>query len=110
MTPEGKIKKEICEWLYAQGVFFWVQQAGKIPGRINRSKFLRNGVSDILGIWNDGRMLAIEVKTPKGRTTDEQLEFLETIQRKGGIAIIARSLESLIIALTMSGVHLEQQK
>ena len=50
MTPEGEIKKAICEYLLARGVFFWVQQAGKIPGRINRSKFLRNGVADILGI------------------------------------------------------------
>lgn len=98
MTPEGKIKKEICEWLYAQGVFFWVQQAGKIPGRINRSKFLRNGVSDILGIYA-GRMLAIEVKTSKGKVSDEQFEFLNSVKREGGVAFVARCLEDVLVKL-----------
>lgn len=99
MTPEGEIKRNICEWLQAHGIFFWVQQAGKIPGRINRSRFLRNGVSDILGVWK-GRLLAIEVKAPKGKTSPEQEEFLRLVNDRGGIGFVARSVEDVEIQLS----------
>lgn len=92
MTPEGLIKRGICEWLETQGCFFWIQQAGKIPGRIGRSRFQRNGVADILGVWK-GRLLAIEVKTKTGKLSSEQVEFLDQVNRFGGIAFAARSIE-----------------
>lgn len=95
MTPEGQIKKDICDYLSAIGVMFWIQQAGKIPGRINRSRYLRNGVSDLLGLWK-GRLLAIEVKTPKGRVSPEQQSFIDEVNRFGGKAFIARSLDDVI--------------
>lgn len=49
------------------------------------------GSSDIIGIAPDGRFLAVEVKTPKGRPTKEQLRFIEAVRNAGGIAGIARS-------------------
>jgi hypothetical protein len=62
------------------------------------------GSSDLIGfrattITEDhlGRRLgvfaALEVKTPKGRTTDEQRAFLATVTRFGGFAGIVRSTE-----------------
>jgi hypothetical protein len=95
MTPEGQIKLSICQYLAARGVFFWVQQAGKIPGRINRSKYLRNGISDILGVLRGGRALAIEVKAPKGVVSPEQEEFLALVNRSGGLGFVARSVEDV---------------
>jgi penicillin-binding protein-related factor A (putative recombinase) len=94
MTPEGLIKKDICDYLRARGVFFWMQQAGKIPGRKNSSKNSRNGVSDILGSYK-GRLMAIEVKTKTGRVSTEQTEFLELVNRTGGIGFVARSVEDV---------------
>lgn len=93
---ESEIKREICDWLSYQRAkcFFWIQQAGMIPGRINRSKYLRNGVSDILGVWN-GRFLAIEVKKPGGKPSKEQLEFIDEINKHGGIAFIAYCLKDV---------------
>lgn len=38
---------------------------------------------------------AIEVKTPTGRLTDAQEHFLETVNRAGGIGIVARSEDDL---------------
>lgn len=94
-TPEGAIKKQICDWLAYQKCFFWIQQAGKIPGRINKSKYLRNGISDILGVWN-GRMLAIEVKAPGNKPSSDQTEFINAVNASGGIAFVAYSLEQVI--------------
>ena len=54
------------------------------------------GMSDLTG-WTqrDGVAVftAIEVKTETGRVTPEQVAFLETVRRAGGIAGVARSVE-----------------
>lgn len=57
---------------------------------------LTKGSSDIVGIAPDGRFLAVEVKTPKGRPTKEQLRFIEAVKNAGGIAGIARSVEDAL--------------
>jgi len=56
------------------------------------------GIADILGIW-EGRPLAIEVKTKKGRVTDHQRKFLDCVRRNGGIAFVARSIDDVIEGL-----------
>ncbi len=39
---------------------------------------------------------AVEVKTPRGRVTDEQQKFLDFVQRSGGRAGVARSVEDAL--------------
>lgn len=61
---------------------------------------LCKGSSDIIGIHHgSGRLIAIEVKTAKGRPTKEQEAFIEAINRAGGIAGIARSPEDALALL-----------
>lgn len=43
--------------------------------------------------------VAIEVKTPKAKPTEEQLNFLRRVQEAGGLAGIARSPEDAITIL-----------
>lgn len=50
------------------------------------------GVSDLLGWTEGGRFVAIEVKAPRGRLTDEQSAFIELVRRSGGLAGVARSV------------------
>jgi hypothetical protein len=64
------------------------------------TKFGRKGTSDILGITSTGRFLAIECKQPKGRLTPEQREFLGTVDRAGGVALVIRDPLELQVALT----------
>ena len=59
--------------------------------RSTKNKWAINGVSDILGIRN-GRLLAIEVKTPSGKVTQEQQQFIDRVNKEGGIAGVARSI------------------
>ena len=51
------------------------------------------GVSDLIGWTEGGRFVAIEVKAPRGRVTDEQKAFLDLVRRSGGLADVARSVE-----------------
>lgn len=59
------------------------------------SKHFRHGVSDILGITNDGTFVAIEVKTSKGRVSEHQKRFLIDVLSNNGIAFVARSVEDV---------------
>lgn len=54
------------------------------------------GSADVIGISPGGRFLAVEVKTPNGRPTKEQLRFVEAVKNAGGIAGIARSVEEAL--------------
>ena len=51
------------------------------------------GCSDILGQLIDGRFLAIEVKRPSGKVTPDQAVFLAKVQKNGGVAFVARSVD-----------------
>ena len=98
-TPEGIILAQILAYLKMRRVYAWRNNTGavKLEGR-SGSRFVRYGMkgsSDILGILDDGRFLAIEVKAPTGRATPEQSCFLGEIRARGGVAFIARSAEEV---------------
>ncbi len=55
------------------------------------------GFSDLFGFRKkDGRAVFIEVKTPKGRVSKEQLRFIEKMIANGAIAGICRSAEDAL--------------
>lgn len=45
------------------------------------------------------RFFALEVKTPKGRVSDEQRQFLDLVNRHGGYAAVARSVDDAVRAV-----------
>jgi hypothetical protein len=80
-----------CYWKNnTVGVYDPIKRVHRKPG-----KHHRNGVSDILGVDGSGRFIAIEVKTPKGRVSDNQKLFIEDINRCGGKAFVARSVDDV---------------
>lgn len=101
---ETDIVKGILEYLNYSGIFsFRVNTVGvwddskktyRRPG-----KFTLKGTSDILGVLKDGRMLAIEVKTDKGKLTDDQKAFLYRVNKQGGLAFVARSIDEVKLKL-----------
>lgn len=54
------------------------------------------GSSDGIGFTKDGRFLAVEVKTDKGKPTEDQINFIAAVNRAGGIAFITRSVEEAL--------------
>lgn len=102
MTPERIIENQIFAYLKAHGIFCWKTDS---VGLYNptRKVFMKShnphrikGVADIIGILPDGRMLAIEVKSPKGYPSKDQKEFIANITARGGLAFISRSLDTMI--------------
>lgn len=102
---EQELKRLIIGYLNLQGHFVWVNNSG-----LTRSTYIdkfgrqkerawRAGVkggSDILGIEKKtGRFLAIEVKVGKNKTTPQQDLFLKEIESRGGVAIIAYSIQDV---------------
>jgi hypothetical protein len=104
LTPEGRIKADILRYLERRGFFAWNNPSGAVRIAPDRwVHFGRKGSADILGCLPNGRFLAIEVKAPHGRLSQEQKEFLENIRGFGGLAIVARSSRELDEALREAG-------
>ena len=91
------------------GCRLWRNNTGAIKdseGRLVRFGLCK-GSSDIIGITpvtitpdmvgkQVGVFTAIEVKTPKGKATDEQINFIQRVRDLGGFAGVARSVEEAL--------------
>ena len=92
---EQDITRSIRDYLALRRIFHWkvFQTLGSTPG-----------ISDILGILPSscecgrkyGRMLAIEVKTARGRLSEAQENFLRNAEEAGAVAVVARGVTDLI--------------
>lgn len=89
LTPEGQLTRAIRQLLNTLGVFHW-----KAFGGLGSAP----GVPDIIGCYQ-GRLLAIEVKAPKGVVSDHQQRFIDNINAAGGLAFVARSIDDVIVGL-----------
>ena len=119
------VQREILEYLHTPRLkdvcYVWRNQStgvfDPISGtfRMNKGLGRINGVSDILGILGSavigadgslglGRLLAIEVKSTKGKATSDQLAFLLHITNRGGLGFIARSVEDVEAVFKREGI------
>lgn len=105
MNAEQRTQKAILDYLslYPNQIDVWRQNTGAAKYRSGgKTRFIRfsiPGAADITGILADGRRIEIEVKSPKGRQSRVQHRFQERIERKGGIYILARSVDDVMEAL-----------
>ena len=58
------------------------------------------GGSDLIGLTDEGRFLALEVKTGAARCTKKQRHFLALIENNGGFSAIVRTVEEAHAAVT----------
>jgi len=124
MTPESKVRNEICLWLKWKRVLCFIHDSVGIFDpirkvyRANKNPHRRKGVGDILGVLPGGRFLSIEVKAPevkdlfgkkiqsKGYASAEQKIFIEDVNNQGGVALIAWSVRDVEEALAKKGIAL----
>lgn len=95
---EAHIEQSILTWLATlPNVFAWKNvSSGFNDGkswRKHASAFAIRGVPDILGFFDDGVMLAIEVKTPRGVVSDHQRSFISKAAKSNVVCGVARSLD-----------------
>ena len=98
---ENEIQNSILEFLKYKKITAWRNNSTAVydpTGKRfrSKSKWDRNGVSDILGVLPDGKFLAIEVKkNTQARTRPSQKEFINDISSQGGVAFVAFSLNCI---------------
>jgi hypothetical protein len=69
-------------------------------GSIRHVKFgLCVGSSDLIGITNEGTMVAIELKVPGAHPTPQQVQFLALVKKLGGISACVSSVEGALRVL-----------
>ena len=97
-TSEKALRDAILQYLNFKGVYAWKQNTGAmyLEGRFIR--FAAPGMPDIIGIMPDGRFLAVETKAT-GRVTAHQKAFLDNVRQRGGIAILAYSVDDVARAV-----------
>jgi len=97
MTQEGAIVKACLEWLNIYGAFVWRNNTGCLKDKTNRPVFFgKPGSADIIGVLPGGRFIAVECKTPKGKLSEKQKEFLQNVEEMGGLTVVARSVDDVI--------------
>ncbi len=95
---EHNIQNEIRAALSPYAVIF---RCNVGSGYTQDSRFfstgLPKGFSDLFGVRrSDGRAIFIEVKKPGGRSTQNQLNFIEAMKKHGAVAGICHSTEEAI--------------
>lgn len=134
VQPEFVIEAHILRFLFylkPKGIEAWKhEEHGRYDVKSERFKssrsvFHRTGLSDIQGTMKLGRWLAIEVKTPKVKKfIDEnweklktyvgknkawtryrkQIDFVEMINFRGGLAFFASSVDEVELRLKQEGI------
>ena len=85
---EQKLQSKILDWLKANG--YWVFKTISCN---------RSGIMDIIGCTPKGQFLGIEVKFGSNKASKLQSWNILEVQRRGGIAFVAWSLEEVKEAL-----------
>ena len=102
MTPdptESQIRAAIYKALQVvirpvKGFVFQIETGGR-DRRNNRISVGQKGSPDIFLIYQ-GKPIALEVKTPKGKQSEAQIEFEENIDLAGGYYFIVRSVDEAL--------------
>jgi len=98
-TPEGKLKKDIKEFLKGKAALVSPMSFG----------YGKKGVSDFIACYK-GKFLAIEVKVKPRKPTKLQLNFLEEVLRFGGSACVAYDLKTVQEALQIIDGNIQSEK
>jgi hypothetical protein len=104
VTPEKTIQKQVVRYIkfqYPNLFFFSVRNEGKRSlreGKEAKDMGLLSGVSDLYFLHN-GKSLFLELKNEKGKQSDTQKGFEESVTKNGAIYIVANSFDSAIEAI-----------
>lgn len=98
MTEEHRVQNEIRLALSESCVIFRINVGVvKTPDGRYFDTGVPKGFSDLFGFRkSDGRAVFIEVKTPKGRASEQQKKFLAVMQASGAVAGICRSAKDAL--------------
>jgi len=95
---EREIQLAICDYLaYKRDIMFWRQNTNPIhaDGKFrSMPKYSKTGVPDIIVIKN-GIFIGLEVKRPKNKQSEAQIEFQKELEKVGGKYYIVCSIDDV---------------
>jgi hypothetical protein len=106
---ETDLKLSIVDYLLILGYMAWVNNVGafKLQNSHGKDRFVRfgkTGQSDIFCVLNPhGRLLVVETKKIGNKATQAQIDFMADVEKRGGIAILAYSLDDVDSRLRKEG-------
>lgn len=94
-TPEAIVLEAVMRYVRVNPRVAWARRINTGAARLKgfHVRFGFEGCSDIIGQLKDGRFLALECKAEKGYVTKEQQEFIDRVNRHGGLAGVVRSID-----------------
>ncbi len=100
---EHDIQKTILEFLNLKRIFSWRNNSGAVvaQNKNGSTRFFRYGAvgsPDVFAV-KSGIIYGIEVKSKIGKQSPAQAEFQLGFEKAGGIYILARSLDDVVINL-----------
>ena len=96
---EQNIQKAIIDYLRIKKYVVFKHHSTGSTIRNNQAVFFKHGdrgISDIIACSPKGQFVAIEVKRPKGKVSDDQLAFIKAVILNGGTAFIAHSIDDVV--------------
>lgn len=94
---ERDIQKVILQYLVmVKRYFCWRNNTGGFRDKRDHFyQFGKVGSGDIFGLTHEGKFFSVEIKSRKGKVTEHQIAFINSVNASNGIAFIARSLEDV---------------
>lgn len=90
---QNRIRLELCK----KGCLIFRCNTGNFLTKYGQEiKIGQVGHSDLYGIRDDGKAIFLEVKTPIGKASKEQKNFIKAVKNKGALAGFAHSVEEAI--------------
>lgn len=97
--PEAGIQKLITDWLSAEHIWWRRMNSGmavsEYQGRKRVIRYGSPGMADILATFPDGVCCWLEVKSPTGKQTDDQVAFQMDVYCANHQYYLVRSLDDV---------------
>lgn len=90
--PEKVLEQQITLALSRLGALVIPYRQGVMQKADRIIRFGIPGISDLI-VCYQGRFIALEIKTEKGRQTDKQKKFESAVKQRGGEYHVVRSVE-----------------
>ena len=105
VTTTNKKKKEKSEKLIQIEIMRFLEKIGCSADIISNTGYGKRGIADIIGCMADGKYIAIEVKRANGKVTELQDMWLKIKKSRGGIIMVAKSVEDVKERLALYGYN-----
>jgi len=96
---ESQIQRAILDYLKLRGIFCWRNNSLAVPiiDKYNRRHYIRTGMKGLPDIFCllPSVLLMLEVKTARGKLSDEQKAFFEKAKELGHYCVVVKSVEDV---------------